>query len=204
MDVDREKILIEKARSGHEDSFAELIDLYKNYIFAIILNFIKDYNEVENIAQEVCLQIYISLPSYNQQNFKGWIGRIATNKSIDWLRKKKAKFRDEALEDDYLEVLSADHQDNPEILLIEKERRERLRQLIRSIPDIYRIPLEKFYFQDKSYERIAEEEGVAIKTIASRLYRPRYYLRRNGGKKMKHYDYIEWLFYKTKSLPVEN
>jgi RNA polymerase sigma factor (sigma-70 family) len=177
VDVDREKILIEKARSGHEDSFAELIDLYKNYIFAIILNFIKDYNEVENIAQEVCLQIYISLPSYNQQNFKGWIGRIATNKSIDWLRKKKAKFRDEALEDDYLEVLSADHQDNPEILLIEKERRERLRQLIRSIPDIYRIPLEKFYFQDKSYERIAEEEGVAIKTIASRLYRAKILLK---------------------------
>jgi RNA polymerase sigma factor (sigma-70 family) len=177
VDVDREKILIEKARSGHEDSFAELIDLYKNYIFAIILNFIKDYNEVENIAQEVCLQIYISLPSYNQQNFKGWIGRIATNKSIDWLRKKKAKFRDEALEDDYLEVLSADHQDNPEILLVEKERRERLRQLIRDIPDIYRIPLEKFYFQDKSYERIAEEEGVAIKTIASRLYRAKILLK---------------------------
>jgi len=52
VDVDREKILIEKARSGHEDSFAELIDLYKNYIFAIILNFIKDYNEVENMPKK--------------------------------------------------------------------------------------------------------------------------------------------------------
>ncbi|HZJ99075.1 MAG TPA: sigma-70 family RNA polymerase sigma factor [Tissierellaceae bacterium] len=169
--MDAENLLIEKAKSGHEDSFSKLIYTYKNYIFAIILNFIKDYNEVENVAQEVCLQIYISLPNYDQQNFKGWIGRIATNKSIDWLRRKKAKFKDQALEDDILERLSQEQKDSPEILLLEKERREELYRALSAIPDIYRISLEKFYFEDKSYEDIADEENVSTKTIASRLYR---------------------------------
>ncbi len=175
--MERENLLIEKAKSGNEDSFSKLIDIYKNYIFAIILNFIKDYSEAENVAQEVCLQIFVSLPNYDQQNFKGWIGRIATNKSIDWLRSKKAKFNDEALEDGYLEKLAVDPKDNPEIILFEKEKRERLFEALNSIPKIYGDTLKKFYFEEKSYETIAKEEGVTIKTIASRLYRAKILLK---------------------------
>lgn len=181
--MDRESLLIEKAKSGHEDSFSQLIDIYKNYIFAIILNFIKDYNEVENIAQEVSLQIYVSLPNYNQENFKGWIGRIATNKSIDWLRKKKAKFKDQALEDDQIERIAVETKDNPEAILVEKEQREELFKALNSIPDIYRLALEKFYFEEKSYEEIANEEGVTTKTVASRLYRAKILLKEKWREK---------------------
>lgn len=181
--MDLENLLIEKAKAGHEDSFSKLIDIYKNYIFAIILNFIKDYDEVENVAQEVCLQIYVSLATYDQDNFKGWIGRISTNKSIDWLRKKKSKFKDEALEDDHLEILSSDQKDNPEILLVEKERRQELEEALNSIPEIYKIALTKFYFEDKSYEEIAMEEDVSTKTIASRLYRAKILLKEKWRNK---------------------
>ncbi|MDR7869405.1 MAG: RNA polymerase sigma factor [Tissierellaceae bacterium] len=175
--METENLLIEKSKSGHEDSFSELINIYKNYIFAIILNFIKDYNEVENVAQEVCLQIFVSLPSYDQQNFKGWIGRIATNKSIDWIRKKKAKFNDEVLEDGVLESIPVEQKDNPETLLVEQEKREELLKALNSIPEIYRDTLKKFYFQEKSYEEIAKEENVTTKTIASRLYRAKILLK---------------------------
>lgn len=175
--MDTENILIEKAASGDEDSFSKLVDIYKNYVFAIILNFIKDNHEAENVAQEVFLQIYVSLPKYDQDNFKGWIGRIASNKSIDWLRKKKAKFKEETLEDEIIERAEVDQRDNPEILLVEKEKQEELRKALNSIPEIYRITLEKFYFQEKSYEIIAKEEEVTIKTIASRLYRAKILLK---------------------------
>ena len=175
--MDTEKILIEKAASGDEDSFSNLINIYKNYVFAIILNFIKDNHEAENVAQEVFLQIYVSLPKYDQDNFKGWIGRIASNKSIDWLRKKKAKFKEETLEDELIERVEVNQRDSPEIHLVEKEQQEELRKALNSIPEIYRITLEKFYFQEKSYEIIAKEEEVTIKTIASRLYRAKILLK---------------------------
>lgn len=175
--MDIESQLIKKAAAGHENSFSKLIDIYKNYIFAIILNFIKDHNEVENIAQEVFLQIYISLPNFNEQNFKGWIGRIATNKSIDWLRRKKAKFNDDILEEEKLDIIVANNEDSPETSLLKKEQREKLQEALNSIPDIYKTVLEKFYFQEKSYEEISKEENVTIKTIASRLYRAKILLK---------------------------
>lgn len=171
--MEREQILIKESVQGNEQSFAELINTYKNYVFAIILNFIKDYDEVENVAQEVFLQIYISLPQYEQDNLKGWIGRIASNKSIDWLRRKRSKFKEETLEnsEEIIDKLGANQKDNPELLLIEKENKENLKRALDSIPDIYRITIEKFYFQGKSYEEIAAEENITVKAVASRLYR---------------------------------
>ena len=51
MDLDNE--LIKQTLSGKEYAFEKIVDKYKGYIFAIILNFINDHNEAENIAQEV-------------------------------------------------------------------------------------------------------------------------------------------------------
>lgn len=174
-DMINESVLIKKALEGDENSFAQIVDLYKNYVFAIILNFIKDYNEVENVAQEVFLQVYLSLSTYESNNFKGWIGRIASNKSIDWLRKKKTKFREEVMEDseDLIDNPKFSHSHTPEEILIEKEKKEEISKLCKSIPPIYEETITKFYLQGKSYEEIATEEGTTVKTIASRLYRGR-------------------------------
>lgn len=170
-----ESVLIKRAKEGDQDAFAEIVDCYKNYVFAIILSFIKDYNDVENVAQEVFLQIYLSLSKYQDDNFKGWIGRITSNKSIDWIRKKKSKFREEVLEDNesLIDNLSFSHGETPEVILIEKEKKESVSKLCKSIPPIYEDVIVKFYLQGKSYEEIALEEGVTVKTIASRLYRAR-------------------------------
>ncbi len=170
-----ESVLIKKALEGDQDSFAKIIDEYKNYVFAIIFNFIKDYNEVENVAQEVFLQVYLSLSTYESNNFKGWIGRIASNKSIDWLRKKKSKFKEEVMEDsdDLVDNLKFSHSHTPEEILIEKEKKEEISSLCKSIPSIYEETITKFYLQGKSYEDIAREEGTTVKTVASRLYRGR-------------------------------
>lgn len=171
-DMNNESKLIERALEGDEDSFAKIIDAYKNYIFAIILNFIKDYSEVENVAQEVFLQIFLSLPNYESHNFKGWIGKIAANKSIDWIRKEKSKFK-EVIGDseDLADNIQFSHCDTPEEKLLEKERKEDIARLCKSIPPIYEEAITKFYLQGMSYEEIALEEGVSVKTIASRLYR---------------------------------
>lgn len=171
--MSNEWILIKNAAKGDEGSFEKLIDIYKNYVFAIILNFIKDYDEVENVAQEVFLQIYLSLPTYEDDNFKAWVGKLTSNKSIDWLRRKRSKFREEAVENS--EILVDEEymreRNTPEDILIGKESRENLIEVLNSMPEIYRDSIKKFYFQDKSYEEIAKEDNVTVKTVASRLYR---------------------------------
>ncbi len=176
--MEGERSLIKESIEGSEKAFVNIVNNYKNYIFAIILNFIKDYGEAENVAQEVFLQIYTSLPSYDDNNFKAWIGKIAANKSIDWIRKKKAKFREEAVEStaELIDSTASD-KNNPEMKAVEREKKEILKRALNNMPEIYRIVIEKFYFQEKSYELIANEEGVPIKTIASRLYRAKILLK---------------------------
>ena len=60
---------------------------------------------------------------------------------------------------------------------IRKERKEILFKAINNMPEIYRDAIEKFYFQEKTYEVIAGEENVSVKTIASRLYRAKILLK---------------------------
>lgn len=177
--MNSEEELIKRAVAGDEDSFNQIIEIYKNYVFAIILNFIKDYGEVENVAQEVFLQIYISLPKYDSDNFKGWISRITSNKSIDWIRRKKSKFKEETheLTEVFVDIIKSDLVETPEQSIIKKEDSEEVILALNSIPDIYREVLEKFYFKEMSYEEIARAEEVSVKTIASRLYRGKNILR---------------------------
>lgn len=179
--MNEESILIKKAGQGDKESFEKIINLYKRYIFAIILNFIKDNKEAENIAQEVFLQIFISLPKFKEDNFKGWISRIATNKSIDYKRKKKSRVKEVQLEDfQVIDTLSRDEgKDNPESLLIKKEFTNKVKSQVDSLPELYRDTIRKFYFQDMTYEEIAKEEKVSKKTIESRLYRGRILLKKN-------------------------
>lgn len=176
--MERESLLIKESIDGNEKAFASIVNNYKNYVFAIILNFIKDYGDAENVAQEVFLQIYTSLSSYNNDNFKAWIGKIAANKSIDWIRRKKARFREEAVENaiELIDSTSSD-KNSPEVFIVDKERKEVLSRALNNIPEIYRVVIEKFYFQDMTYEMIAKEEDVPIKTIASRLYRAKIILK---------------------------
>lgn len=182
--MNNESALIQKSINGDDESFKKLIDLYKNYIFAIILNFIKDQDEVENVAQEVFLQIYLSLPTYKKGNFKGWISRIAFNKSIDNLRNKRSKFREETLDktEKLIDKVQISNNNNPEWIFVEKEDRETVVSNLNDIPDVYRRTLEMFYFEDKSYEEIALEEEVEVKTIASRLYRGKILLRKKWSE----------------------
>lgn len=162
--------LVKQAISGNEEAFRQLVERYKAYIFAIVLNFIKDHFEAENVAQEVFLQIYRSLPSYRFQSFKSWIARIAVNKALDWQRtEKKRNMQHQPVLDDWPDQRCA----TPEELIEKKEEIRCLREICSALPSVYRCTVEKFYMEGKSQQQIAQEEGTTIKTIESRLYRAR-------------------------------
>ncbi|MBA1335283.1 MAG: hypothetical protein HPY66_0905 [Firmicutes bacterium] len=168
-----EELLIKKAAEGSKAAFEELVERYKAYVFAIILNFIRDSHQAENVAQEVFLQVYISLPRYRYEGFRTWIGRIATHKAIDWKRKEgRVAEREKPVDMQQFsqrENVSGRLEDE----LVLNEDRERLKVLCDGLPPRYRTIVRDFYYEGKSYRQIAEEEGIAEKTVESRLYRAR-------------------------------
>ncbi|MFO7153020.1 MAG: sigma-70 family RNA polymerase sigma factor [Bacillota bacterium] len=164
--------LVAKCLAGEQDAFEELLERYKGYVFAIIYNFISDDAEAEDVAQEVFLQIYRSLPRCQLKNFKAWIGRIAVNKAIDYRRKVKR-----------LPVIAPDVEENetaqecegasPEELYMAEESRREVRDAAHRLPEIYRNAIIKHYFHGKSCSEIAREEGISAKAVESRLSRAR-------------------------------
>lgn len=169
-----EEQLVQQALSGNQEAFRQLVEKYKAYVFAIVLNFVPDHFEAENVAQDVFLQIYRSLPQYHFNSFKSWIGRIAANKALDWQRTQKRNGCEQPFNlESLLNKNLISPVNNPEAILLLKEDTKRIMRICSELPEIYRNAVEKFYFQGKSRLQIAEEEHTTIKTIESRLYRGR-------------------------------
>lgn len=157
--------------SNDQLAFEELVKHYEAYVFAIILNFVAK-DEAEDLAQDVFLQIYRSLPGYRPNNLKGWIGKIAANKAIDWKRRR----RDTIRMADVSEASIASGI-NPDDFLIQKENEQRIREICHSLPVIYGQVITSYYYRHQSYQQIAEAEGISIKAVESRLYRARMLIR---------------------------
>lgn len=178
-----EELLIKKSLKGDQEAFRDIVETYKAYVFAIILNFIKERDLAENIAQEVFLQVYRSLPQYRFQNFKAWVGKIAAAKAIDQCRAGMKYLREEPLKEFLILSDTGDgHPNDPEEILIKKEKTNKIREVCKELPDVYRQTIIKYYMEEKSYQQIAAEEGITIKTVESRLYRARNLFRQRWGE----------------------
>src|SRR3954449_9862291 len=72
--------LVERCRSGDEHAFQELVDRYKDLVFALIARTIQDRSRAEDLAQDVFLRIHRGLPYFRgEARLSTWIYRIVAN-----------------------------------------------------------------------------------------------------------------------------
>ncbi|MEH6905223.1 RNA polymerase sigma factor [Neobacillus drentensis] len=172
-----EEALIEKVLDGNDHAFRLLVEKYRNDVFRTIFAVLRDQKEAEDAAQEVFMKIYLSLPQYQNQGFKTWITRIAVNQAID-IKRKQARRREEVAEE--LELpLAGIAKDSVEKEILETDRRRLVRKKLDELPDNYRDVIYGFYIAEKSYQQMAEEQNVQVKTIEMKLYRARHWMKRN-------------------------
>ncbi|MDD3368765.1 MAG: sigma-70 family RNA polymerase sigma factor [Lachnospiraceae bacterium] len=72
-------------------NIGELIDTYQNLVFSICYKLTKDYFAAQDLAQETFLSVYRHWYQFDGTNEKAWICRIATNKSMDYLKASARK-----------------------------------------------------------------------------------------------------------------
>lgn len=140
------------------------------------------HQDAEDVAQEVFVQIYRALPEYRNQGLKTWITRITVNRAIDARRKQNRQkvivakdeedFHTQA-EAQWNEALSLEQQ----VLL--QERKAMIKEELEHLPEHYREVIQSFYMEEKSYEEIAVQHGLEKKSVESRLYRARLWLKRH-------------------------
>jgi RNA polymerase sigma factor (sigma-70 family) len=163
--------LVKLVKEGDRDAFRNLVIKYQTLIVAICFKIVRNKSEAENIAQETFIQIFKSIHTYDNKNFKLWIGKIATNKSIDWKRKYKNENILNVVEFNENLVVNQNIKDDMINKLIQKEDIERVKEILNKIPEKYSKIIKKYYFYNKSYKEISVEENISIKTVESRLYR---------------------------------
>src|SRR5438045_6467067 len=80
MDPVHERELVERCRRGDEGAFQELVERYKNMLFALIVRTVQDRSRAEDLAQDVFLRIHRGLPYFRgEARLSTWIYRIVAN-----------------------------------------------------------------------------------------------------------------------------
>ncbi|KMK75286.1 DNA-directed RNA polymerase subunit sigma [Alkalihalobacillus pseudalcaliphilus] len=160
--------LVMKAQKGDEKAFQEIVEQYRVHVIRTIIPIVKNVKDAEDLAQDVFVRVYYALPQYEARGFKTWLTRIAVNMAIDEKRKQKRR-NEEALEN--WEGMSVSNE--LEEKLLKKETKRLLHEKLESVPENYRNVLVAFYIEEKSYQEIAREQMVEVKTIETKLYRAR-------------------------------
>ncbi|MGN0266819.1 MAG: RNA polymerase sigma factor [Lachnospiraceae bacterium] len=163
-----------------------MVKQYEKLVYSICYRVTGNRFDAEDLTQETFLAAYRNLSRFDRTNEKAWLGRIASNKTLDYLKSSKRKTFPE--EDSQFEQLQ-DPGPGPEESYLERESIRHVRQLCEQLKSPYReIALEHFY-KEKKAAQIAEETGVNLKTVQTQIYRARSMLKklveqeRKGGKR---------------------
>lgn len=173
--------LIARCRRGEADAWDELFDRYYStagkFIYQISPSFTAD--DVEEICQEVFLAVIRNLHHFEgQSTFQTWLFRIAANKSRDHIDRFKAAKRgggvtpyslDAENPENGLKIDPPSTAAPPDGALISSEQALLLRESMDQLGDPCREIIELKYFGDLSYQEIADELALNVKTVSSRL-----------------------------------
>ena len=175
--------LIRDALSGKQSAFEALLNRYKNGIYNMIYQMIKNREEAEDLVQETFIKAFHSLESYNDHYaFSTWLYKIAFNHCIDAIRRKKLKTRplDKPihLHDGEVRHEIRDESRNPEKSLMFEEKRQRIQETIESLPERYRVAILLRHREERSYEEISEILKIPIGTVKARIFRAREILKK--------------------------
>jgi len=171
--------LLEQYKDGNEEAFREIVERYKNPLYAFLRRFLNRQDLVEDVFQETFLQLYSSKDKFDTSRpLHPWLFTIAANKAKDALRKiqRNASMSIGAIADsgnvsvDDVVNLLASYKTTPFDVASKDETARHVRQIIANMPENLRGILILAYFEQFSYKQMAEILSIPIGTVKSRLH----------------------------------
>jgi len=175
-----DKELIARIKNNHDQkAYALLLNKYKNSLMFMILKMINNRDDAEDIAMQSFTKAFKNLDSYNDNYaFSTWLFKIASNSSIDFLRKKRLKTtsldrrmnkNDESSTSFSQSIL--DPELDPEEKFVLKQRNNLMKEVVESINPKYRELIKLRFFEELKYDEIAVRLNIPIGTVKVRLSR---------------------------------
>ncbi len=177
-DKQLDQALVERVQQGDKQAFDLLVRKYQQKIMNVIMRYVHDPDEAQDIAQEAFIKAYRALPRFRGDSaFYTWLYRIAINTAKNVLVSRGRRPPNSDVEVDVAEQLDAGarlkDQATPESFLHEEEVMRTIRQAMDDLPEDLRTAIMLRELDGMSYEQIAEAMSCPIGTVRSRIFRAR-------------------------------
>lgn len=174
--------LVEKARAGDQAAFARLLARYRDSIYFMLLKMVGNKSDAEDLTIEAFGKAFRNIDLYSSSfAFSTWLFKIASNNGIDFLRRKRgrlvsldAETADETADANATpRIAVTDDAPDPSEAMIRRQTAEKVRQVVAQLKPRYQTLINMRYFQELSYEEIAQQLELPIGTVKAQLYRSR-------------------------------
>ena len=178
MAEDTDKELVRRVKKGDRDAFDLLFSRYQHKILNLVSRYLRDPQDVEDVAQEAFIKAFRALPRFRGDSaFYTWLYRIAINTAKNHLvaRGRRPPGTDVDVEDaEYYDGNDAlRERESPEAALARDQLSQAIDQAIADLPDDLRSAVTLREFDGLSYEQIAEIMDCPVGTVRSRIFRAR-------------------------------
>ena len=159
-------LLVRVGRDRDKIAFSELFDYFGPRVKSFLLRFGSDMSLAEEIAQEAMIMVWRRAETYDprQSAASTWIFTIARNKRIDRLRRENRPLPD--MTDP---TLMPESIETGEIQVARTQQEKKIRHALKNLPEEQAKMIFSAYYEEKSHREIAEESGVALGTVKSRI-----------------------------------
>jgi len=162
--IDKHVALVEECRQGSRKAQFEIYKLYANAMYNVALRIVNDDAEAEDVLQEAFLDAFNRIKDFRQETTFGlWLKQIVINRSINYLRKRKAEF----VSIEEVDVADTPNYDESETHL----KVEAIKAAMAELPDGYRVVLTLYLFEGYDHEEIAHILKITENTSRTQYMR---------------------------------
>lgn len=170
--------LVARVQKGDKKAFDLLVLKYQHKILSLISRYIRNVDEVQDVAQEAFIKAYRALPNFRGDSaFYTWMYRIAINTAKNHLVARQRRPPAVDIDIDDAEHFTGDFQlkdiENPENILFGGELKQVVERAISALPEDLRTAVTLREFDGLSYEDIATVMDCPVGTVRSRIFRAR-------------------------------
>jgi len=181
---------ISKVLNGDTKAFAYLVNSYKDFVYTIAINIVKNSQDAEDIAQETFVKAFKQLHTFNgKSKFSTWLYTITFRTAISSIRKSKLDTNDI---DDYVVSNYGDDGLVSQLKFLQQEDQKKyIKIALANLTEMDSLVLTLYYLHENTTEEIEEITGLNKNNIKVRIYRARKKLAESLRRTLPK-EYVLW------------
>jgi len=175
---DEDTTLLRASGAGDHEAFRLLVGKYQRKVFHICLGFLREFQDAEDLTQDVFFQIYKNASRFQgKSKVSTWIYQIAANRSMNRLRHRRIRAWLHCNGGSPARPDPSSPRENPDTLLERRERQEIVRRALQRLPAGQRAAFILHSLEGISHEEIARIAGCSVSAAEARIHRAKLSLR---------------------------